>query len=73
LPKGKKEQPEMADEKKAFPSMTTRDPNQPHNELIPKSMRNSGAELDECCSAPGGGIQQAEAGAGFDSAMKKIK
>jgi hypothetical protein len=60
------------DEKK-FPQNTTRDPNQPHNELIPLSMRDSGMNLDACCAGPGGEILQAEAGAGFDSVMKEIE
>jgi hypothetical protein len=44
-----------------------------HPELHPPSLQSSGAGLDpECYPAGSGGIPQAEAGEGLDSAIKKI-
>jgi hypothetical protein len=62
----------MENDSKKLP-MSLRDPALPTNQTVPLSMRTSGQELDECCSAPGGGIQQASAGLGLDHALKQLK
>jgi hypothetical protein len=61
----------MASEK-VCPSMSLlRDPNEPTNQTIPLSMRDSGNNLDPCCAGPGGGIQEAGAGKmGVDKALR---
>jgi len=51
-----------------------RDPNEPTNQTIPLSQRDSGNNLDECCSGPNGGIQDASAGKmGLDGVLKELK
>jgi hypothetical protein len=60
----------MADETKAFPTQSQRDPSKPWNQLHPLSQRSSGSELDELC---GGQIEQAVAGQGLDVAITELE
>ena len=58
----------MPDDTKAFPTQSNRDPSKPWNQLMPRSMRDSGVNLDEVC----GELEQAEAGLSLDKALSKI-
>jgi hypothetical protein len=49
------------------PTSSSHDPSKPWNQLRPRSLRSSGSELDEGCE-----LTNAEAGAGFDAAVKRI-
>ena len=48
------------------PAFSQRDPSKPWNQTKPRSMRDSGVNLDE------GDIEQAAGGLGLDEAIKKI-
>jgi hypothetical protein len=48
-------------------NQTNKSPDKPYNQTRPLSARTSGSELDEGCE-----ISQAEAGKGFDHALKLI-
>ena len=50
------------------PTMSQRDPSKEFNQLRPRSLRSSGAELDAFCPE----IEQAEGGKGLDQAIRKI-
>jgi len=64
----------MADENVCPKVSLLRDMSEPCNQTVPKSMRTSGQELDECCAGPGGGIQEASAGKmGLDGVLKEPK
>jgi hypothetical protein len=49
-------------------TMSQRQPEQPFNQLRPRSLRSSGTELDEICPE----IEQASAGLGLDEAIRLI-
>ena len=61
----------MANDTKAFPTQTDRDPALETNQLRPTSLRTNGCELDPCCGGSGE-IPQASAGTGLDKAMRLI-
>ena len=64
----------MSDETVCPQKSLLRDMSEPCNQTIPKSMRDSGSNLDECCAGPGGGIQEASAGKmGLDGVLKELK
>ena len=51
-----------------IPGESQRDPSKPYHQIVPRSMRDSGTNLDECC---GRDIQQASGGLGLDKALNQ--